>query len=184
MAGGIFGDLGSQGLTPGSSTSALLGGTGQSDAGGVDAAWYMAQYPDVAAAVRAGVMTPEQHYAMYGKAEGRFPNAKAAAGAGQADQPIAAAPDAAPAQTPNWFPGFRSPDQETKFQNGNDVPEWAMNARQSTANMNAMPFVLDPMTLNGGDQAANKAQMFRGPVPQPQQAQSFGFPQNPLLFGR
>ncbi|NYT82795.1 calcium-binding protein [Alcaligenaceae bacterium] len=40
-----------------------------------DSQWYLANNPDVAAAVEAGETTPEQHFEMYGVNEGRSPSA-------------------------------------------------------------------------------------------------------------
>lgn len=47
----------------------------QSPIAEVDEAWYLATYPDVKAAVEAGVMASGAvHYAAHGRGEGRFPN--------------------------------------------------------------------------------------------------------------
>lgn len=36
-----------------------------------NADWYLTQYPDVAEAVRQGLITAEEHFAQFGNAEGR-----------------------------------------------------------------------------------------------------------------
>jgi hypothetical protein len=121
-----------------------------SDPNGVDAAWYLQTYPDVAQAIQQGtVRTPAEHYSMFGKAEGRQPNAQAA---------TATQVPAGPPPPPPFRPGGQ--DGKAPMANGQAAPDWVTAARQATAGMNAMPFVLNPQMLSGSDQMANGRLLF------------------------
>jgi hypothetical protein len=121
-----------------------------SDPNGVDAAWYLQTYPDVAQAIQQGtVRTPAEHYAMFGKAEGRQPNGQAAA---------TTQIPAGPPPPPPFRPGGQ--DGKAPMANGQAAPDWVTAGRNANAGMNAMPFVLNPQMLSGSDQRANGHAMY------------------------
>jgi hypothetical protein len=127
----------------------------------IDAEWYLQQYPDVAAAIQAGLFrTPEEHWAAFGQAEGRQPKA-----------PVL------PPHRPGGLEGTGPMPQ------GGAAPDWVQAARKANAGMNSMPFVLDPQSL-GTDQMKNGRNMYPGAArfqPPAPPAAAGGAPANPLL---
>ena len=77
------------------STAAPSLATGTTSAADFDAAYYAKRYPDVAGVLGTDPTVLKMHYDLYGKAEGRFPNAAAENAAGAASVTAPVTPSAA-----------------------------------------------------------------------------------------